>query len=93
LLNVSIIGKLVGNKLEEQIVAYVLINTEVAKEHEVAEAIRKEFKDNVEDVRVTYGQFDVVVKIKGSSLREIDKIITRMRSLPGVLTSLTLIGT
>ncbi|MCE4615076.1 MAG: Lrp/AsnC ligand binding domain-containing protein [Desulfurococcales archaeon] len=79
--------------MEEQIIAYVLINTEVAKEHEVAEAVKKEFKDNVEDVRVTYGQFDVVVKVKASSLREIDKIITKMRSLKGVLTSLTLIGT
>ncbi|MEB3757046.1 MAG: Lrp/AsnC ligand binding domain-containing protein [Desulfurococcales archaeon] len=79
--------------MEEQIIAYVLINTEVAREHDVAEAIKKEFKDNIEDVRVTYGQFDVVVKVKASSLREIDKIITKMRSLPGVLTSLTLIGT
>ncbi|MCE4606528.1 MAG: Lrp/AsnC ligand binding domain-containing protein [Desulfurococcales archaeon] len=79
--------------MEEQIIAYVLVNTEVAKEHEVADAIKEEFKDNIEDVRVTYGQFDVVVKVKASSLREVDKIITKMRSLPGVLTSLTLIGT
>jgi len=79
--------------LEEQIIAYVLINTEVAREHDVAEAIKKEFRENIEDVRVTYGQFDVVVKVKASSLREIDKIITKMRSLHGVLTSLTLIGT
>lgn len=79
--------------MEEQIIAYVLINTEVAREHDVAEAIKKEFRENIEDVRVTYGQFDVVVKVKASSLREIDKIITKMRSLHGVLTSLTLIGT
>ena len=79
--------------MEEQIIAYVLINTEVAREHDVAEAIKKEFRDNIDDVRVTYGQFDVVVKVKASSLREIDKIITKMRSLHGVLTSLTLIGT
>ncbi len=77
---------------EDVIVAYVLINTEVAMEHEVAEKIREEFKDYVEDVRVTYGQFDIVVKIKARSLKEVDKVITRMRAVKGVLTSLTLIG-
>ncbi len=77
----------------EEIVAYILINTEVAKEHEVADRIRSEFKDYVEDVRVTYGQYDIVVKVKASSLKEIDKLLTRMRAVPGVLTSLTLIGT
>lgn len=77
----------------EEIVAYILINTEVAKEHGVADRIRSEFKDYVEDVRVTYGQYDIVVKVKASSLKEIDKLLTRMRAVPGVLTSLTLIGT
>ncbi|MEB3758070.1 MAG: Lrp/AsnC ligand binding domain-containing protein [Desulfurococcales archaeon] len=77
----------------EEIVAYILINTEVAKEHEVADRIRSEFRDYVEDVRVTYGQYDIVVKVKASSLKEIDKLLTRMRAVPGVLTSLTLIGT
>jgi len=77
---------------EDVIVAYVLINTEVAMEHEVAEKIREEFKNYVEDVRVTYGQFDIVVKIKARSLKEVDKVITRMRAVKGVLTSLTLIG-
>ncbi len=77
----------------EEIVAYILINTEVAKEHEVADRIRSEFKDYVEDVRVTYGQYDIVVKVRASSLKEIDKLLTRMRAVPGVLTSLTLIGT
>ncbi len=77
----------------EEIVAYILINTEVAKEHEVADRIRNEFKDYVEDVRVTYGQYDIVVKVRASSLKEIDKLLTRMRAVPGVLTSLTLIGT
>jgi DNA-binding Lrp family transcriptional regulator len=77
----------------EEIVAYILINTEVAKEHEVADRIRSEFEGYVEDVRVTYGQYDIVVKAKASSLKEIDKLITRMRSIPGVLTTLTLIGT
>ena len=82
-----------GGIIVEEIVAYILINTEVAKEHEVADRIRNEFKDYVEDVRVTYGQYDIVVKVKASSLKEIDKLLTRMRAVPGVLTSLTLIGT
>jgi len=75
----------------EKIRAYVLVNTEVGQEHAVADRIRH-LAPEVVRVVVTYGQYDLVVEIEADRLGLLDSIITRIRSIPGVKSTVTLIG-
>ena len=75
-------------------VAFVLIVTEMGKEYEVAEAVRRLGQQlGVEtEAYVVYGEYDVAAKIAADSLRKIDKAVTSIRSMPGVLRTVTLIA-
>ena len=79
---------------EERVVAFVLIVTEMGKEYEVADAVRRIGSQlGVEaEAYVVYGEYDVAAKIVADSLRKIDKAVTSIRSLPGVLRTVTLIA-
>jgi DNA-binding Lrp family transcriptional regulator len=77
---------------QEKIVAYVLLVTEIGREHEVAEQAKKLDEDAVVETTVVYGEYDVVVKIETDSLRKIDKIVTQLRRLDSVLKTVTLVG-
>ncbi len=72
-------------------VAIVLINTDIGKETEVFERLKK--VPNVREAYITYGTFDIVVKIEANNLNELNNIITReIRNMPGIRSTLTLIG-
>ncbi len=73
------------------IVAFILVNTEIGSEHEVAEKIRR--LKGVEEALVTYGEYDVVVKVRVSSIRELDEVVTSIRRIEGVRLTSTLIAT
>jgi len=75
----------------EKIQAYVLVNTEIGQEHLVANQIIQ-LTPEVLKVVVTYGQYDLVVEIEADSLRRLDEIITAIRRIPGVKSTVTLIG-
>lgn len=70
--------------------AYILLKTVIAKEHEVAQAIQ-EIKGIVE-VKVVFGEYDVVVKAQVDDVRELDEIVTKIRKINGVATTSTLIA-
>lgn len=78
--------------MAEAIVAYVLINVDVGKEKEVLEEILKRYGRNVTEARVTYGDFDLIVRLEAGNMRLLDKIVTGIRSIPGVLRTTTLIA-
>ncbi len=73
--------------------AYVLIVVEIGSDHEVAEKIRG-LRDN--DVRIetdlVFGEFDIVAVVKASSIKKLDSVITKIRRLPGVLKTVTLVA-
>ncbi len=72
--------------------AYVLINTETGKEDEVVEKISE--LEETKEVCVTYGTFDVVVKLEApDSERLRDIILKKIRNMRGVRSTITLIGT
>ena len=73
------------------IVAFILVNTEIGSEHEVAEKIRG--LKGVEEAMVTYGEYDLVVKVRVSSIRELDEVVTSIRRIEGVRLTSTLIAT
>jgi DNA-binding Lrp family transcriptional regulator len=70
--------------------AYVLLNAEMGLESQVLEEVKSVV--GVQEAFVTYGVFDVVVKIKTDSMNELKELVThRLRSTKGVRSTLTLI--
>ncbi len=71
--------------------AYVLAIVKKGTEHRVAEALR-ENEEDVVDVLVTYGVWDLVIRIETSSMEKLDKIVTVIRQIPEIEQTHTLIG-
>ncbi|MEM2725164.1 MAG: Lrp/AsnC ligand binding domain-containing protein, partial [Candidatus Nezhaarchaeales archaeon] len=57
--------------------AYILLKTVIAKEHEVAQALRG--VRGIIEVKVVFGEYDVVVKAQAENARELDEIVTSIR--------------
>ena len=76
---------------KESIKAYVLINVSVGREYDIVEKVRE--IDGVEEAHVVYGEYDIIVKISGSYLKEIEKAVMKIRHIDGVIRSTTLITT
>ena len=75
----------------EGLKAYVVATVKRGTEHEVAEKIRK--MKEVTEVIVTYGLYDLVVRIEAESLGHLDKIVTDIRLIEEIEQSTTLVGT
>ncbi|MDH5440987.1 MAG: Lrp/AsnC ligand binding domain-containing protein [Candidatus Bathyarchaeota archaeon] len=75
----------------EGVKAYFVATVKRGTEHEVAEKIRK--MKEVSEVIVTYGLYDLVVRIEAESLGHLDKIITDIRLIDEIEQSTTLVGT
>ncbi len=76
------------------VAAFILLIVQVGREYDVAreiEAIARELGVEAE-VYVVYGEYDIVVKAKAPDLRKVDELVTRIRKLPGVTRSVTLIS-
>lgn len=83
-----------GEENQEKFIAYFLVVTEIRKEYEVRDKIRKigqELGVNLE-AYVVYGEYDIAGRIETDSLKKIDKVITEIRGIPGVLRTVTLIA-
>lgn len=76
---------------EENIKAFVLINVSVGREYDIVKKVRE--IDGVEEAYVVYGEYDIIVKISGNYLKEIEKAVMRIRHIDGVIRSTTLITT
>lgn len=72
------------------VVAYLLALVETGKEHRAAEEILK--VQGVKETVITYGTWDLVIKISTDTLNELDMIITKVREIPLVQQTETLIG-
>jgi len=70
--------------------AYVLSIVKRGTEHAVAERLRK-FED-ITEVLVTYGMWDIIARVETESLGKLDKIITDIRQIPEIEQTSTLIG-
>ena len=70
--------------------AYFLANVKQGTEHDVAQKIQK--MKEVTEVTVTYGLWDLVVRIEAETLGHLDKIVTDIRQIKEVEQTSTLIG-
>jgi DNA-binding Lrp family transcriptional regulator len=74
----------------EIVKAYVVATVKRGKEHDVAQKIRK--TKEVTEVLVTYGLYDIVVRIEAKSLGQLDKIVTDIRQMAEIQQTSTLVG-
>ncbi|MDH5770557.1 MAG: Lrp/AsnC ligand binding domain-containing protein [Candidatus Bathyarchaeota archaeon] len=72
------------------VVAYLLVITEVGKEHEVVKELSK--IEGVSEAREVYGEFDIVCIVEGKELGSINKFVTKIRRTKGILRTVTLIS-
>jgi DNA-binding Lrp family transcriptional regulator len=70
--------------------AYFMAIVKKGTEHEVSEKIRK--LNGVTDATVTYGLYDIVVRIEAQNLGQLDSLITEMRRIEEILQTTTLVG-
>jgi AsnC family. len=72
------------------VVAYVLALVETGKEHQAAEELMK--LQYIEEVTVTYGTWDLVIKVSTETLNEMDVVITGIRNVQLIQQTETLVG-
>jgi len=70
--------------------AYFMAIVKRGTEHEVAEKLGN--IDGVTDVLVTYGMWDIIVRIETENLPKLDMIITGMRKISEITQTSTLVG-
>lgn len=70
--------------------AYFMAVVKRGTEHDVAQRLRK--MSGVTEVLVTYGLWDIVVRIEASTLGKLDTIITEMRKIEEITQTSTLVG-
>ncbi len=72
-------------------VVYMLLTTKYGKEREVSEYLMK--FEEVEDVHILYGQFDIIMKIKSQDMKHIeDFILNQVRTNKDIESTETLIA-
>jgi DNA-binding Lrp family transcriptional regulator len=76
--------------MAETVKAYVVATVKRGKEHDAAQKIRR--TKEVTEVLVTYGLYDIVLRIEAKSLGQLDKIITDIRQMAEIQQTSTLVG-
>ena len=74
----------------EVVKAYVVATVKRGMEHVSAQKI--ESMTEVTEVLVTYGLYDIVVRIEAKSLGQLDKIVTDIRQMAEIKQTSTLVG-
>ncbi len=70
--------------------AYFMAIVKRGTEHEVAKRLGK--MDGVIEAIVTYGLWDIIVRIEAPNLSRLDALITEMRKMEDIVQTSTLIG-
>jgi DNA-binding Lrp family transcriptional regulator len=69
--------------------AYILLNVEGGKEDDVLKEVKN--IDGVERAYVSYGVYDLIIKVKVNTIQELKDVVThRIRQIKAVQSTLTL---
>ena len=69
--------------------AYILLSCEIGTEHDLAAQLRQ--INEIKDVLITYGEYDVVIKAETENAAQMDDLITsKIRKLEKIRTTITL---
>lgn len=74
------------------VVAYVLVNVEVGMENDVRDKIIEKFNKAVTEARITYGEYDIVVRVEVDSMKALETVVSGIRAIEGVRRTVTLIA-
>ena len=77
-------------KMSNLVVAYVLIVTDVGKEHEVVQQLLE--IEGITLAQTVYGEFDAICKLECDTLRILDLSITQVRKIQSIIRTMTLIA-
>lgn len=70
--------------------AYILVNVETGSESKVLEQLKK--VDIVEEAYVSYGVYDLIIKVKAETMEELKEVVThKIRAIQQIRSTLTLI--
>jgi DNA-binding Lrp family transcriptional regulator len=72
------------------LITYILLVTKIGEEHPVVEEL--EAIEAITEVRTVYGEFDVIARVDHDDMRTLDTVVTKLRTIEGVLRSVTLIS-
>ncbi len=72
------------------IVAYILATVKTGREYEVIDAIKG--MKGVKEITLTYGLWDLVIKVEVEAWGQLDDLITKIRRIEGVESTATLVG-
>jgi len=76
--------------MPSQVIAYVLLVTEVGKEYEIIQELKK--IKGVTEAKAVYGEFDIITRIEGTDLKSLDESVTKLRRISSVIRTVTLIS-
>ena len=76
----------------QQVKAYLLAVIEIGKDHDVAEKIKGLDNTSKINVDLVFGEYDLVAVIETESIRKLDRLVTQVRRLDGVLKTVTLVA-
>lgn len=68
--------------------AFVMINAQVGAEHEIVDAVKR--MEHVKEAYVTYGVYDVSVKLEAETADKLKEAIASLRRLSRVRSTLTM---
>ncbi len=69
--------------------AFIMVKTELGSEKEVLDQLRK--IDEIKESSLVYGIYDLSAKISAETMDQLNKIVTLIRDLDKIQTTLTLI--
>jgi len=76
--------------MSEKVTAFILIKTAVGMEYDIADKLSK--VEGIKDVKVVYGEYDMVVTTETDSLKALEEIVMLIRKIKGVEKTSTLIA-
>jgi len=72
------------------VTAYILAIVRAGREYSVYDEVKK--IKGVVDVSITYGAWDLVIKVQVDSLPELDRVVSLVRKIKDIEMTTTLIG-
>lgn len=78
------------NDMSMHVVGYVLVVTEVGKEHDIVQELLA--SEGVTEASAVYGEFDILCKVECDNLKSLDSAITKIRKIQSVIRTMTLIS-
>ncbi len=70
--------------------AFILMVTELAKERRIVEELLR--IPGVVEAKLLFGEYDALARVEVADIAELDRVVTAIRNLEGVVKTVTLIA-